>query len=225
VIRGLMKLSFIIEQARSGELAGLSDKKYTDRTIVSYINLAMIALYNRFELATEEAIITLRPDIPKTVYTLASSDEDVKVAGHPIVDYTFKNIVAAFNEDGTEIGINSETDPFSIYTVAYNKVQVPLLSTNTYISVLYRCNPEAITFVDDGNGNAVDTEVAMPTQLLEAALHYIGYRAHGALNGNVQAENSTHYTRYLAACALVDTLGVITANSTDETTVAEKGYA
>ena len=220
-----MKLSFIIEQARSGELANLSNKKYTDKTIISYINLALIALYNRFELATEEAIITLRPDLPKTVYTLASSDADVQVAGQPIVDYTFKNIVAAFNEDGTEIGINSEKDPFSIYTVAYNKVQVPLLGTNTYISVLYRCNPEPVVFVDDGNGNAVDTEVALPTQLLEAALHYIGYRAHGAINGNVQAENSTHYTRYLAACALAETLGVVTANDTDELSVSKKGYA
>lgn len=219
-----MKLSFMLEQARSGELSNLSNAKYTDAVLVSYINLALIALYNKFELATEEAIITLRPDIPKTVYTLDSSDNDVKVGGQPMVDDQFKAIVSAYEENGDEIVVNNEKEPCSIFTVSYNQVQIPLLDSNTYISIIYSCNPQLVMYVDDGTGHAVDTDVKLPLQLLEAALHYIGYRAHGAIDGNVQAENNTHYTRFIMACNEAVKLGILTANDTVMNSVNEKGY-
>lgn len=219
-----MKLSLILEQARSGELASVSKKDKTDKTIVAYINLAMIALYNRFQLATEEAIITLRPDIVKTLYTLGSTDADVQVNGGPMADDDFMAIVGAYNEDGTIITINNEKDTLSIFTVTYNQLQIPLLAVNTYVSVIYRKNPTLVTFVDDGNGNAIDTDVRLPLQLLEPALHYIGYRAHGAINGNVSAENSTHYTRYLQACDRAEKLGIITADDVVQGSVEEKGF-
>ena len=61
-----MKLSTIISQARSGELKSLSSKDKTDEVIVNYINLALIALYSRFTLRTEEAIVALADG--KTLY-------------------------------------------------------------------------------------------------------------------------------------------------------------
>jgi len=219
-----MKLSFLLEQARSGELDAISKKDKTDRKVITYVNLAMIALYNRFQLATEEAIVTLRPDIVKTVYTMDASDGDVTVSGAAMPDNDFMAIVAAFNEDGTEIKVNDEEDPLSIFTVAYNKVQIPLLGTNAYVSVIYRKNPTLITYVDDGDGNAEDVDIALPVQLLEAALHYIGYRAHGAINGEIAAENNTHFTRYIAACNLAETLGIITADDTSRIAVNKKGF-
>jgi len=219
-----MKLSLILEQARAGELDAISKKDKTDKKVITYLNLAMIALYNRFVLATEEAIITLRPDLTKTVYTMDSSDDDVRVAGQPMDDSQFMSIEYALNEDGSEITINDESDPLSIFTVAYNQIQVPLVEKNSYISVIYRTNPPLVTFVDDGNGNAVDTEVQLPMQLLEAALHYIGYRAHGAVNGNIQAENNTHLTRYFNACNMAERLGVLTADDTVSESVQLKGF-
>lgn len=101
-----MKLSFLLEQARNGELAVFSDKDKTDDKIVGYINLALIALYSRFQLATEEAIVRLRPDIPKTIYTMDSTDADVRVGGQAMQDDQFMSIVSAYNEDGSEIVVN-----------------------------------------------------------------------------------------------------------------------
>lgn len=213
-----MKLSFILEQARSGELAGLSTVDKTDEKVVSYINLALIALYNRFQLATEEAIITLRPDIPKNVYTLNSTDADVRVAGQPMTDDEFMSIIAAYEDNGAEIPVNDDANPYSIFTVSYNQVQVPLLVDNGYISIVYRKNPKLVT------STVGTTDVPLPMQFLEPLLHYVGYRAHGAVDGNVNAENNTHYTRYITSCNILESTGVLTADDTISAPIRTKGY-
>lgn len=219
-----MKLSLILSQARAGELSSLSKTNKTDAIILTYINLAMIDLYGRFQLATEEAILTLRPDLVKTIYTFNSHDLDVSVAGQRMTDDEFMAIVSAYNEDGTEITVNDTTDPLSIFTVSYNQVQVPLLEANSYISVIYRRNPTLLTYVDDGNGNAVDVDVPLPVQLLEAVLHYIGFRAHGAVDGSLNEENNAHYMRYEAACKRVEAQGTLTADDTVSSSVQKKGF-
>jgi len=218
-----MKLSFLLEQARNGELLNISNKKFTDRVIISYANLAMIELYNRFELASEEAIVMLRADIPKTVYTLSSEDPDVSVREEPLKDHTFKTIVAAFNEDGTQISINDPSDPLSIYTVTYNQIQVPLIEGNNYISIIYSCNPEPIEYIEDENNNLVDQEIKLPTQLLEAALHYIGYRASLAIDSNSQNSN-IYYNQFLASCNRADALGLVASSNLPTINVTERGY-
>ena len=219
-----MKLSFILAQARNGELAGLSKVDKSDEKVVGYLNMALIALYNRFQLATEEAIITLRPDINKIIYTMDSTDADVTVSGAAMKDNDFMSIIAAFEENGDEIPVNDEQNPYSIFTTSYNKIQIPLLAQSGYVSVIYRKNPDLVTYVDNGSGDAVEASVSLPLQLLEPALHYIGYRAHGAVDGNVNAENNTHYTRFINSCNQVEVLGIITADDTTHVPVQHKGY-
>jgi len=219
-----MKLSLILEQARAGELSAVSAKDKTDRKIVSYINLAMVALYNKFQLVTEEAIIALQTDATKTVYSLDGSDPDVTVAGLPMEEDGFMAIVSAFNEDGTEAYINDESQASSLYTISYNRLQIPLIAEHAYVSILYRKNPRLITYVDDGTQHAVDTQVDIPLQLLDAMLHYIGYRAHGAIDGNIQAETNTHYTRFMTACEAAVLGGIITPDDTKLQSVESKGF-
>lgn len=218
-----MKLSLILQQARSGELSSLSAKDKTDEKIVTYINLALIALYGRFQLATEEAIIRLRPDIAKTVYTLDSSDHDVMVGNRYLNDEEFMSIVAAFDEAGNQLVVNDTKDATSVLTVGYNQVQVPLLADSGYVSLVYRKNPDLVVYVDNV-GSAIDDDVHLPLQLLEALLHYVGYRAHGAVDGNVNTENNTHYMRFEKACQRAEELGVMTADDTMSLSVQAKGY-
>ena len=219
-----MKLSLVLAQARSGELDSLSKKDKTDAKVVGYINLALIALYSRFQLATEEAIIRLRPDLPKTIYTMNSTDADVTVNGLPMADDEFMSVVAAYNENGSVINVNDEKDPYSIFTVSYNQLQIPLLDSNTFVSVIYRQNPTLVAPTYDVDGNASEADVPLPLQLLECLLHYVGYRAHGAVNGAINTEHNTHYMRYEAACKQVEQMGVLTANDTDFGSVELKGY-
>lgn len=216
----MVKLSTIISMARTGELKSLSQKDKTDEVIVNYINLALVALYGRFQLATGEAIITLRPEIPKTIYTLDSSDPDVVVDNQPMRDDEFMSVISVWNEDGTRAGLNDEKNAFSIYTVSYNQLQIPLLADNAYVSVIYRKNPELIEYDSDLNS----VLVPIPIQLLEAMLHYVGYRAHGSVDGNVQAENNTHYMRYEAACQRAAELGILTADDVNSLSTQAKGF-
>lgn len=218
-----MKLSLILQQARSGELSSLSAKDKTDEKIVTYINLALIALYGRFQLSTEEAIIRLRPDIAKTVYTLDSSDHDVMVGNRYLNDEEFMSIVAAFDEAGNQLVVNDTKDATSVLTVGYNQVQVPLLADSGYVSLVYRKNPDLVVYVDNA-GSATEDDVHLPLQLLEALLHYVGYRAHGAVDGNVNTENNTHYMRFEKACQRAEELGVMTADDTMSLSVQAKGY-
>ena len=219
-----MKLSFILGQARSGELKPLSPKDKTDEVVVGYINLALIALYTRFQLRTEEAIVSLHAMPAKTIYTLGPSDSDVKVDGRPMPADDCMTILEVYGENGELIPVNDDRDPLSIYTISYNKIQVPLLDDNTYLSVIYKKNPTLVTYTDDGNGNAAETDVDLPVALLEPMLHYIGYRAHGSVNGDIRAETNSHYMRYEASCNKVLEMGGLTADDMTMATVQQKGY-
>jgi hypothetical protein len=204
-----MRLSSILRQAKSGELSDIAVKD-DDQTIIDYINLGMIALYSRFPLKVEEAIIALEDG--KTLYKLDGSDMSVAVGGLPIEEDTVLAILEAFDEKG-KIEINDESCQMSIFTVNYNTIQVPVVGDNNFISLIFQAAPEEIVYEDDGEGNAEDLDVALPKQLLEPLLHYIGYRAHGAMNGSVEAENNTHLMRYDAACKRAEMLGLIPSDS------------
>lgn len=218
-----MKLSFILDQARNGELKSLSTKDKTDEVIVGYINLALVALYSRFQLKTEEAIITLETNPARTVYTLDSTDTAVRVNGVPMPDNDVMSIIDAFDESGRHVAINDEKDPFSIYTVSYNQVQIPLVNEGTYISIIYRKNPTLVTYTE--TNNVTDEKVVeLPLQLLEPMLHYIGYRAHGAVDGKLNTENNTHYMRFEKSCERAQELGVLTADDVVGVNVTDKGF-
>ena len=225
-----MQLSFILDQARHSELASVSKKDKSDQVIVSYINLALIALYNKFQLSSQEAKITLRPDLGKVLYTMDGTDTDVKVVGGGLLrPGSFMAITVAYSEDGTPIKINSDRTPNSISTVGYDRLHIPLLldvtgATIPYISIVYRENPELVVYVDDGNGNAAEADVRIPMQLSEAMLHYIGYKAHEAVNGSARSEDSAHYTKFLQACEEVSLLGLLPQYDLTGPTVTEKGF-
>jgi len=204
-----MKLSLIISQARSGELKSLSIKDKTDAVIVNYVNLALVALYGRFSLSSKEAIITLQDG--KGLYKLDGTDADVEVDGATISEDDVIKILNAFNEDG-EVGINNEYDDYGIYTPSYDSVQIPSAVSGNYISIIYKANPVLIEY-EEGVTDPTTVNVRLPMSLLEPLLHYVGYRAHGSVDGNIDSENNTHLMRYEASCNKVEQLGLVPSDS------------
>ena len=61
-----MLISQVIEQARTGELSNLTEKGFSNSKVMVYISLALIELYKRFNLRTEEILITMQEN--KTIY-------------------------------------------------------------------------------------------------------------------------------------------------------------
>ena len=215
-----MRLSKIIRQARNGELKALSPGDKTDEVVIDYINLAMIALYSKFQLKTDEAIIELSS--ARTLYKLNGEDTAVRVDGQIKTEDDVMQLIGAYDEKGP-IAINNEHEPYSIYQTSYNTVQVPMPEDGAYVGIIYKAGPEDIVYTDSGDGSANDQEVALPMQLLEALLHYVGYRAHGSLDGAIDAENNTHLMRFKASCDEAIRNGVIPADSL-EMTNDRKGF-
>ena len=201
-----MTVQNVIDLAVTGELRNLAVSKEPE-SILSYLNLGLIELYKRFPLNVEEAIITLRDD--KEIYMLDGTDPDVSM--DVTKDYMW--VVAAYGEVDEHssqavniLPINEEDNPLSINTVSWNKVQIPLTVEGGFISLMYVTAPRYLTLAD------LDTAIAIPPQMLEALLHYIGYRAHGAVDGNIQSENSTHYQRFELSCKQIETRGMLTSD-------------
>lgn len=221
-----MTIDYVIEQAKYGELSQLGLAKYlkgtdaaeledAERTIISHINLGLIEIYKRFALRIEETTVTLSENI--TLYTLSVANVGVYLNALP---GDVNSVLAAYDEEGTELALNDETAVNGVNTPGYNTLQVPNPADGTAIVIIYNAAPDKITWVDDLS----TVEAPIPPALLEALLHYIGYRAHGSVDGAINAENNTHYMRFDASCNRVLNLGLITTDALTPTSLADKGF-
>ena len=205
-----MLISQVIELARGGEIKNLSDDSFDDATILGYVNLGLIELYKRFSLRTEEAIVTMRDS--KVIYTLDDSDVDVDID----LTHELMLILEAYDESGAFLNINVENDELGILTPSYDTIQVPNPAEGEKLGILYLAGPDWVT--------DINSKLKAPVSLLEALLHYIGYRAHGSVDGNIDAENNTHYKRFEASVARAKTLGLVTADDIQDRDVRGKGF-
>ena len=200
-----MTIQDVIDDANAGELSQVSA---TEQDILSYINLGLIELYKRFSLRWEEAIVTMRQD--KTVYKLDGTDSNVEISSD------INTIAEVYDENGASLPINSETEALSINTPTWNTIQVPYPSEGDKLSVIYTAPPERVTDPTD--------KLTIPSTLLEALLHYVGYRAHGSINGNIDGENNTHYVRFEKSCDDVTKRGLVTTDDMTNHDIKDKGF-
>lgn len=199
-----MTANEVLTLARAGELLQLSPAiKDDNNVLVGYLNLGMIELYKRFMLRTDEAIITLVDG--KSIYKLDGTDTDVSMDGsmlYLIAAYGDGTDMSDYSTDDIRLPINEEDNLLSINTVSYDEVQVPLITPGAFISLIYVTKPTKVTTL------TLEAELDIPDQFVEPLLHYLGYRAHGSMDGNIQTESNTHYMRFEASCNRLKELGV-----------------
>lgn len=197
-----MEVSFIMEQARSGELRSLSAVDKTDSVVLSYINLGLIELYKRFNVLTKVEVITTSPVTP--IYTLRSTDINQVLS---VYDQYNKELIAKQALDDED---------YDITQINFNTFMLTEPMDEELLFV-YKAAPAKVTSVND--------VTELPPAMLEALLHYIGYRAHGSVNGNVDKENNTHYMRFEKSCTLLKDEGYLIDTSNITKSVQAKGYA
>ena len=183
-----MTLHDIVTQLKYGELRSIATKD-DNVAIVSYVNLALQALYNRFTLKVSEQVIPMYDNIVE--YKLDSS---------------LMTIEGIYDEDGDEFELDDPNSLFSILQVDFETIQVPNPSTGATLSVIYKPAPTWLVYIDE---TSLTQKIPIPPQLIEPLLHYIGYRAHGSMDGNIKAENNTHYMRFVASCDRIEQLGLV----------------
>lgn len=206
-----MLISEVIDLAKEAELKQLSIKD-NKPAIIGFINMGVLELYKRFNLSQDEAIITVVD--AKTVYTLEEADPDVDIT---LTDHDFLFVSEVYDETGDLLTLNDEKDPYSLTTPKYNQLEIATISVGAQYSVIYRSAPKFST-----NEKAV---LPLPPQFLEALLHYIGWRGHGSVKGDIKSENNTHYTRFDNSCKRILTNGLINQDDLVSNNFETRGFA
>lgn len=200
-----MTLQNVVDLAKNGVLKNIAIKNDVD-AIVGYINLGLIELYKRFPMDTKEVILTLGSDgTVKDPYTMI---DDVTYQ----MPSDFMYLVAAYDEVPemsidlvSPIPINEEDNPLSINTIAWNKIQIPVVVTGAYVSIIYASSPKYYL------SSELAEDIPIPVQFVDALLAYLGYAGHASVSASEQ-ENNVYYNRFEMSCNTVKTFGVFTTD-------------
>jgi hypothetical protein len=223
-----MKLKEIFDQLTHGELSQLSIGGSDAGAIapanygkvLSHVNMGLTALYKRFPL--KEGRLTVELQTGMTTYPINSnfaansrrSRESVRFikdsAVEPFKDDIHK-IERVYTSTGYEMGLNDETDPFSVFTPSATVLRVPALvvagsvdlpdelKTET-LEVVYRANhPIIVQGIGLFEPDRIDVE--LPYSHLEALLFYVASRVHTPTGmTNETNMGNTYYQKYEASC-------------------------
>ncbi len=207
-----MIVSELIALAQNAELKQLGIKDNPD-AILGYINLGILEVHKRFNLIQQQAIITMVAGVNE--YTLDVSDPNVNMN---LRDNTFLMVDDAYDYDGCQLHINDETEVYSVFTPSYNLLEIPdnVLTPTANMNIIYRAAPAFLTVHTD--------VVPLPLQFFEALLHYVGYRGHASLRGDIKAENNTHYQRFEASCNQIKADGLYNGDSLKSHKFEQRGF-
>lgn len=178
---------------RYSEVNNLAVKDNYD-ALVAFLNLGMIELYTRFPIKVEEHIIELKENT--TEYEMPENFMAALSAYGEVPDDLPENVAP--------VAINEESDPYSIFFLDWNTVQIPAVANGSYISVIYIAKPETVLNTEEG----LAAELELPVTLADTLASYVGYRAHLGVSGSGQAENNAHWQRFERNCVKARELGV-----------------
>lgn len=185
-----MTLGEIINIAKHSELNTLAVKS-NDGAITDFINLGLIDLYSMFPLRTEEYIIELQDNV--TIYDLPS--DFMYMTG------AFEEVPKNSTMNSIPVPINEENNPFSINTINYRQVQIPLTIKGGYISILYVPKPEKMVATE------LTAELPIPDQFVQPLLNFVAYKGHGAIKSNGNDESDVYFIRYMKSVDAIRSLG------------------
>jgi hypothetical protein len=189
-----MIISQAIDLLQNAELKQL--KVGEDKIAVrGFINSAILELYKRFNLWEAEALITMASS--KFTYGLDGTDTDVFM---DLTDHDFLMVQEVYDNLGEPLSLNDEKDPYGVSTPKYNNIELVSVIAGDLVSVIYRAAPVFLS-----HEKAV---IPLPPQFNEALFHYVGYRAHGSVKGDVKSENNTHYIRFESSCERIKKEGL-----------------
>ena len=191
-----MLVKDVVTLAKFGELSGVAAKDNVE-AITAFINLGLIELYKRFIVRTEEQMIPLQDGV--TSYPTASNFM------YPVE--AFGEVPIGSTAETLPIPINDEDSIYSIRFTDWTSVQVPSTIVGSFVAITYVTKPVRLT---ESQVEDYETELPLPDSLVDALLHYIGYRGHIGIRSDSQSENNAHWARFERSCKKAKELGVAT---------------
>jgi hypothetical protein len=205
-----MIVNKLLDYLRYGELADLAvgdldDHKNTTK-VFTYINRGLKKLNSELGLVEGSETFTLTEGV--TSYQLS--------------DPLLLRIRSAYDQDGTELNLNLESDYRSVILTAFNSIEFTGHQVNpdnevTSIHVVYLKDFEEITDEDD--------ELNISDGLVEVLVNYVAYLAHGSLS---MADGSSAYkyqAQYEIELGKARKFGYKVALSNNVDKLRERGFA
>ncbi|TFZ81478.1 hypothetical protein [Candidatus Macondimonas diazotrophica] len=206
-----MNVSEAIELLKNAELNQLHVKD-DKNAVLGFINLGILEIHKRFRLLGGEALVTLRSG--KKEYVLDGEDIDVAIDldGHDILD--IEDIIE--EADGEEQLTHLMDSKEGIQVSQYNRIKVDSPEEGKSLLVTYRAAPSFLVHEKQ--------QIPLPPQFIEALFHYVGYRGHGAISGELNKENNSHYQRFDRSCHNIKSNGLYNANSLSSDKFTMRGF-
>jgi len=198
-----MLLSEIFDQLATGELA---QHKYGKSGVIEpadypalirHVNMALTELHKRFPLKTKELKIAqfsnislYHLNIKHAVSNTGSTETKyiIDSADNPFLDDLIK-IDSVYDDYGEQIPLNDEALDKSVFMAGYDTIQIPFSVDGLNIYVIYRAKHADISTISLPN----ETEVDIPSTLLEPLLSYIAARCYSTLNSQLGNTTSSFY--------------------------------
>jgi len=176
-----MKVSRLLDYLRFGELSDLAVSDISVQAnldkIFSYVNRGLKKVNSELNILEEEVAFA----VTTGVYT------------YEITDPLILRVTAVYDQDGTELPLDVEGDPRSVFTSSYNRISFVghRDDTNnkvTKLSVIYLKDFNEITDITD--------EIGISDGIMEVLTNYVAYLAHGSVNMTEGGAASKYQTQY-----------------------------
>jgi hypothetical protein len=247
-----MKLKEIFDQLTHGELSqlgiggaangGIAPENYGK--VISHVNLGLTALYKRFNL--KEGRVTIELQTGRTTYPVNANYAVSNRRSREQVRYIKDSLDEPFRDDihkiervytsvGYEMGLNDESDPYSVFTPSATILRVPPLvvagsvdlpdelKTET-LEVVYRAN-HPIIVQGIGLFEPDRVELELPYSHLEPLLFYVASRVHTPTGMTNEANlGNTYFAKYEASCQQLENTNLRVDQSSQNTRLARNGW-
>lgn len=238
-----MKLSEIFSQLAYGELSQLSLVDHDtglvpaskQAAMVAHTNLALSALYKRFNL--KENRLRFKLVANQMNYPLTSQGDVLfqnNDNGEEFADDLLK-VEQVLTAEGKELGLNNSADPYACVTPSATLLRVPLVVVNqgpdlpdrlkTYgLEVVYRANHPLILY--NGAGFSPSRiEVELSASYLEPLLLFIASRVHNPIGMTQEFHAGNSYAaKYEQACARLESDGLEVDQGSQNTRAYRNGW-
>lgn len=205
-----MDVSEAVEILSKSELKQLALNEDKD-AIMGYINMGIVELHKRFDLWEETAVVNMVSGVKK--YVIDGSDANVLLEN---TDHEFVMINSIFDKEDEKIEINLQKSDYVIKVPRYNVIKIGKPVDGDTLEINYKASPKFLTHEKQ--------TIPLPPQYFEALFHYVGYRAHASVNGDIKAENNTHYMRFEQSCKRIAIQGLQNDDSMQVFKLESRGF-
>lgn len=234
-----MKLSELFSYLTYGELSNLKVggkecggiyPKYSDE-VLSFIKQGLTDLHTRFTLKQNEVVVQQFDHITEYAlrYRYAESNLESLEPYKWIMDTPERpfqsdiiSIEEIYDEVGNELYNNYDNQKYSIFTPAYDIVQVPYPYADNAMAVVYKADHPTI---DLNKYKPSEIEVELPVVLVRALILYVASLAHSAIGSPEGVQTGfAKMQEYQAMCMEIELRGVVAKENWTNKQIGGNGW-